>query len=202
MKSATVEKLHPGQEPEREAPALGFSIQQDLGGGQNIVLQTHLTNDVGPADLNAMLDKMSAAATRLKARHQLGGLVMEFEKERENFERMRADEARLRTDKEHEIAREEALLRSLVTDRDDVLTEGRDAHVASGRGNDYKPQGNRKSRINAADAAIAKQEARVKQLRDTLQAEVGNYEVTLGQWVKVMEKFEKDIALLKAVGEV
>lgn len=64
-------------------PALGFSMQVDLGAGRVATLQTFLPNDCSKLDLNKMLDKMTAAGDRQRAHYQIEGLerdVAELEK--------------------------------------------------------------------------------------------------------------------------
>lgn len=61
-----------GFEPEvTVVPALGFSFQAAVGDGRQIVMQGHVAGDAPPAELNAQLDKVSAAIQRQVLKQRL-----------------------------------------------------------------------------------------------------------------------------------
>jgi hypothetical protein len=62
------------------APALGFSLQVDLGAGRVCTLQTHLPGDCHFIELNLMLDKMTAAGDRQRAHYKLEELERDLAK--------------------------------------------------------------------------------------------------------------------------
>jgi hypothetical protein len=61
-------------------PALGFSMQVDLGAGRVCTLQTHIANDCSIGELNRMLDKMTHAGDRQRAHYQIEGLERDLHK--------------------------------------------------------------------------------------------------------------------------
>ena len=85
-----------------QAPALGFSLQVDLGAGRVCTLQTHVASDCSLRDLNMMLDKMTAAGDRQRAHYK----IEELERDLKQTEKEQAQhqEDLDRVDREHEAA--------------------------------------------------------------------------------------------------
>lgn len=68
MSDDTVHSLEPQV---AVVPALGFSFQAAVGDGRQIVMQSHVAGDASPAELNAVLDKVSAAIHRQVLKQRL-----------------------------------------------------------------------------------------------------------------------------------
>ena len=86
--SAEVARLRP-EEASEPAPALGMSIQVDLGAGRIATLQTHIASDCTLMSLNALLDKMTAAGDRQRAHYKLEELhrdLLKQEKDKSQFQ--------------------------------------------------------------------------------------------------------------------
>jgi hypothetical protein len=74
-----------------EAPALGISLLTQLDDKHALTMQTHMASDCSPAELNAMLDKISAAVDRQALAYRLPGLLRDNAQRKAFLERAAAD---------------------------------------------------------------------------------------------------------------
>lgn len=79
---------------QRAEPALGISVQCAAGDAQ-IVFQTHVAQDVDAASINALLDRLTKAAARQKAKAELPALEKRLKVETKQLERLREDRTRI-----------------------------------------------------------------------------------------------------------
>lgn len=181
-----------------EAPALEVCYRQVIGQAQDITLRTYLPSDAPLEAFNATLDKMGAMSNRLTMKRELDALLAEKEREAQTLQRLETNEAQTRMDEERKIASERVKHQEMVKTLDDERRKGLEAHEAKGRAGSYIAKGATASRINATMAAIQKQEALVKQLEEDFAANRKNYQTNLAAWKAAQDKYEKDIAALKA----
>lgn len=76
-------------------PALGISIQAAVGDGLQIVFQTHVDQATPPKELNAMLDRLTAATKRQQAKVDLVALEKNLKVNLAQLERQREDRSRI-----------------------------------------------------------------------------------------------------------
>lgn len=92
--TAELARIHsdePATDPEK-APALGMSLQVDLGMGRVATLQTFVPSDCSPRQLNEVLDKMTRAGDRQRAHYRLEELHSHLLDEERKHAQMLADE--------------------------------------------------------------------------------------------------------------
>lgn len=79
--------------PEETAqyPALGISVKTQASEGREIVFQTHIAQDASIVDLNALLDKMTAAADRQSAKAALITLYRDLEDHEKQLRQLEED---------------------------------------------------------------------------------------------------------------
>lgn len=82
MSASSVARLqHEEEAPATPAaPALGMSLQVDLGAGRVCTLQTFVAADCSLPTLNRMLDKMTSAGARQRAAYKIEELERDLEK--------------------------------------------------------------------------------------------------------------------------
>ena len=82
----------PTREPASEVPALGMSIQVDLGLGRIATLQTFVPSNASQVEINWMLDKMTRAGDRQRAQYRLEELHRDLLEEQRKHVQMQADQ--------------------------------------------------------------------------------------------------------------
>ena len=83
-------------------PAIGISLSYDLGGGANLVFQTHVPQIADARFVNDTLDKLRAAATRQEAFFAVEKQEFALQNEKRLFELAAADFARIEQQYEEE----------------------------------------------------------------------------------------------------
>lgn len=172
--SESLRRLHPAYEdlsggdpgPRKvDVPAIGFSLQVDLGAGRVGVFQTAMPNDCSLPELNRMLDKMNRAGDRQRAHYKI-------EEEERSIELLKKEQAQHQEDLDAVDKRFFADMETLrqSADRaqktiDNFMATARDAHVESGRRGEFELKGAQKSQYNttATGVAKAKEEMAMKQ---------------------------------------
>lgn len=192
MSTAAVHKLTSAEE-KPAAPALGFSIQVDLGAGRNAVLQTHLPNDASLDDINAMLDKMSSAADRQKARYDIDALTRTLEADEKMLAQAREDEERCRRDWEAQQALREKDLKRAQEDYDTSFNEAYERHRGSGRRGEFTAS----AQIRSKGSALARAKEDFEKEKIKHEAEVGNFHTTVVRWESEIAKKRAEIASLQ-----
>lgn len=79
----------------KTAPALGISFKASVGDGKELVFQTHVPQEIEPKELNALLDKIKAAAERQGAFADLVQLENELERHMTALSSQDAEAARI-----------------------------------------------------------------------------------------------------------
>lgn len=181
-----------------EAPALEVCFRQVIGQAQDITLRTYLPNDAPVSAFNAMMDKMGDVANRLSIKRELDAMLAEREREAQTLTRLEINETTTRLEAEKQLAAEKVTLNELVLKLSDEEHDANDIHHASGRTGTQVIKGARASRINAYKAAVEKQKSKVSQLEAEFAANRKNHQENLAAWKMGQEKFDKDIAALKA----
>ena len=177
------------------APALGFSITANLGKDRQLVLQTHVGNDCDLGALNAMLDKLAAAADRQKAIADLETEEAELETNLRAFEQAQEDEQRCRIDWDARHALKMRELEQIGENREKALKEARGDHQASGRRTEFAPS---KTLLRPYDQDAQKLAAEIAKAQVEHEAELGNWAATAKKWQTVVARARERIAKLKA----
>jgi chromosome segregation ATPase len=84
--------------PDETAPALGMSLQFDLGAGRVCTMQTFLPRDCAAVELNRTLDKMTAAGDRQRAHYKIEELERDLAQLEKDHAQHAEDLARLDAD--------------------------------------------------------------------------------------------------------
>lgn len=142
--------------PAQEAPALGFSLQIDLGAGRVATMQTFLPNSCDITELNAMLDKMTHAGDRQRAHYKIEELQSDLKKINSAIAQHQYDIDKTNSDHDTSMALRYDEIETLQKKADALEGAARDEHVGSGRRGVYAPRGTTKSAIDAAKSAVAK----------------------------------------------
>lgn len=137
-------------------PALGFSIQVDLGAGRTGVLQTALPNDCSLGELNGMLDKMNSASDRLRAHYKIEERERDIEmlqnEQAQHDEDLGKVDERFATDQEKlktQLLEQEAARTNFVAAKEE-------AHRESGRRGNYEAKGVDKSQLAGVASNVEK----------------------------------------------
>jgi hypothetical protein len=182
-----------------DAPALGFSMQVDLGAGRVCTLQTFLPNDCTVEHLNHMLDKMTAAGDRQRAHYK----IEELEREIEQHEREQAQhqEDLDRLDREYEARQEQrnAEVEKAQLALDNLNAAARDAHVATGKRGEFALRGTDKSRHDAVSSGV--QALVLEMAKDEAEHDVAhaNSTKTFERRGQIIERTRAEIARCKAI---
>lgn len=83
--------VDPHAVPTATAAALGFSYSVQVDDKRNIVLQSHVSLDCSPAELNAALDKMGNAVERQAARYTVIALRRSLAMQKKQLRRVTED---------------------------------------------------------------------------------------------------------------
>lgn len=70
-------------------PVIGISLNTELPGKRSVVFQTHVAQDISPAELNALTDKLHNSADRQFSRYLLEIMHIELEQ----HEKLLADQS-------------------------------------------------------------------------------------------------------------
>lgn len=182
-----------------ETPALGFSMQVDLGAGRVCTLQSFLPNDCSVSELNSMLDKMTAAGDRQRAHYKVEELDREIEQlereqgqHKEDLERLDADYVARQAKREEEVDKAQKAL-------DDVEAAARDAHVASNKRGDFALRGTDKSRYDAVKSGV--QAIAVEMAKDQAEFDAAhaNSTKTFERRNEILDRLRAEVARCKAI---
>lgn len=142
--------------PVQEAPALGFSLQVDLGAGRIATLQTFLPNDCPQHALDGMLDKMTKAGDRQRAHYKIEELQADLKKVQSAIDQAQYDIDKTNADHDTAMQLRHAEYDTLQSKLDKLMETARDEHVGSGRRGEFKLRGTTQSAHNAGTSAVEK----------------------------------------------
>jgi len=205
--SDNLRRLHPAYEdfdggdpgPKKiDIPAIGFSLQVDLGAGRVGVFQTALPNDCSLIELNRMLDKMNRAGDRQRAHYKIEeeerSLALVRKEQAQHKEDLDAVDERFAKDMTALAAEAERMQKAA----DNFMETVRNAHVESRRG-EFELKGAQKSNYNRLSEGIAK-------IKDEMAMKQAEYDKTHEQWKslharreELIEKHVAEIARCRAI---
>lgn len=145
-----------------QSPALGMSLQVDLGAGRVCTLQTFVPSDCSSVELNQMLDKMTAAGARQRSSYK----IEELERDLEKFEKEQAqghDDLKKIDDDfvAAQAKREDDALQA--TKRADAFeSAAADAWRAKGGRGDYAAKGTDKTNLERVRGGVEKTKAEIQ----------------------------------------
>lgn len=190
--NATVEKFpeRAVEPPQVQAPALGMSLQVDLGAGRVCTLQTFLANDCTSTDLNRMLDKMTAAGARQRASYKIEELERDLEKLlREDAQQ---GEDLTHVDKEFLAAQEQRTQEgsAAIAALEAFKSKALDAQAANGR---------REVKLNKQDQEYVKRVGDgIEKTKASLKVAVDEHARVRGEILKTMDRREEVINKTRA----
>lgn len=140
------------------SPLTAVTISAALGDRRQIQMAINLSL-ADPADVrNAMLDDAMKTVDRQAARYDLKKLEDEFEEAARHLRNFLNGIPMAEKEAKYRAAAKKVEIAAMREARDAINKDGYDAHVAKGRRGDYVPGGAVLSRLNGADAEIAKAE--------------------------------------------
>jgi len=187
--------------PLDKAPALGMSIQVDLGSGRVATLQTFVDSTCSIFELNAMLDKMTHAGDRQRAHYKIEELERDLKQEQKLLAQHADDLARIDKDFDEAQARRYDTAEKMQKTVDTFMATARDNHVSSGRRADFALKGREKSHVDQVTSGIKK----IKDEIDTAQRERdvthANTMITVNKRKEIIDHLTAEIAACKATVE-
>lgn len=181
-----------------DAPALGMSLQVDLGLGRIATLQTFVPNNASTAEINGMLAKMTAAGDCQRAHYKLEELHRDLAEEERKHAQMQADAetnvASFNAEQEARTAEVERRTKILAN-----FEAAKQEQRGAGRRGEVK--------LGGADAAGVKTlEEAVKQARKEIvdadlryATEGENYKINLKTHAKAIERIRREIERCKEI---
>jgi len=161
--------VQPGQ-----APAVGTSIQVDIGGGAAMVLQTHFAQDAGPAEVDRLLDGMMRAAQRQKAKAEIVVLGKNIETQRKMLADLEFQMAEAEKSHQRQVLASETREAKWREEIAGLQKSGYEQHRKDNKRGDYVPAGAIRSRISSFEnQARVEVDARAKLLEEKDKAEQG-----------------------------
>lgn len=182
-----------------EAPALGFSMQVDLGAGRVATLQTFLPNDCPLGELNEMLDKMTRAGDRQRAHYKIEELERDLEQSVRQHQQHQEDLDRIDAAYEKRQAERKAEAEKATKILDNFNEAARNNHLETGRRGEFKLTGGDKSRYEALSSSVAAVLAEMEKEKAEHDVAHANYAVTKVNWQKNIERTKEEIARCRAI---
>ena len=181
-----------------DVPALGMSLQVDLGMGRVCTLQTFVPSDVPQIDLNTMLDKMTRAGDRQRAHYRLEELHQALREEERKHAQMQEDVATAKST--FNVEQEKRV--SEIERQTAVLTNFEAAKLAQrgeGRREQPKLQGADKANVERLSEAVKLAKKAVTDADLQYQADCGNREASLQTHEKAIARIKADIERCKEI---
>lgn len=191
--------------PAQEAPALGFSLQIDLGAGRVATMQTFLPNSCDITELNAMLDKMTRAGDRQRAHYKIEELKLQLQRENDFINQAKDDLARIDGEHDKTQAQRHADMQMFQKQIDAAMELARDNHVGSGRRSEFAPKGTTKSAVDAGKNAVKKIVTDIATAENEREKAHQNLRTTISGRLALKAKIEAEMAeceLIVAQGRV
>lgn len=186
-------RMVPRHEEVKDAPALGMSLQVDLGLGRTATLQTFVASDAPQRTVNEMLDKLTRAGDRQRAHYRLEELHRAIELEQHEHdlmvENITTAKATFNAEQEKriaEVARQQALLTNFERARVEVRSEGR-RNPKPLAGADLANVERVKTGVEAAKQAVLDWDMQYP-------VDCANREASLATHVKAIARLQRDIA--------
>ena len=189
----------PTREPASEVPALGMSIQVDLGLGRVATLQTFVPSDASQVEVNRMLDKMTRAGDRQRAHYRLEELHRDLLEEQRKHVQMQADQqANIVAFNETQQKRQRE-----IEQREKALINYHEARKAvdadTGRRNPSEPKGAVRANLERLETAVKESRQAIVDADLAHASERANYEGSLTMHQKAIERIEKEIARCEGI---
>lgn len=197
--SGEVARLRSEEPAKVDQPALGFSLQFDLGSGRVATMQTFLPNDCDQAALDGMLDKMTASGDRQRAKYQIEELEREEEKyvrEQEQHQEDLANQDKAFDERQEIRTKEVERLQKELGEFDERLL--REWNASAKRGT-FKAGPRDESRRKAQEGGIQEQIQRMAE--DAVERDNAhkNSQTTFDRRAKLLERTRAEIAKCKAI---
>lgn len=186
---ATVRKLREDTEP-KPAPAIGMSLQFDLGGNRTLVLQTHVDGDAPALVINSALDLIAQAADRQRLRYDLKVMRKELKLHQKTLKAGEEDFARIEAKAK---AAYDAQLKALAMAIVEGDARGENAWKARGKQGAYKREGAWAQQAANKISELENLRAQGFKLSDKEAIERDNAQVTLGKHRERIAEIEQEI---------
>ncbi len=196
--SGEVRKLHELDAPEK-APALGMSLQVDLGAGRVCTLQTFVDSTVPVGELDAMLDKMTSAGDRQRAHYKIEELERDLDKTEREQAQHKDDLATI--DQRHAENREKlrAEAQALQGSVDTFMATARDTHVARGGRTEFQLKGGDKSNVTKIENAVGKLKDEMAKAEAEHAVAHANSDITFKRREEIIARLKDEIARCRAI---
>lgn len=197
--SAAVEELAPRREAAKAATrdAMGMSLQVDLGAGRVCTLQTFIPNDCPQVELNAMLDKMTAAGARQRAAYKVEELERDLEKLQREHDQQNEDLAKVDADFDAAQAKREQHAVALRATIDKFKRTAEEAATAAGRRTGLSKQD--QSYVERGEKGIETTKGEMSAAVEEHAKVRSEIQKTMERRTQVMEKARAEIARCKEI---
>lgn len=192
-----VARLRPDGLPE-PAPALGMSIQVDLGAGRVCTLQSHVASDCSIAELNDLLDKMTQAGDRQRAHYKLEELHRDLAKQEKDKVQCEVD-----YDQHKKVFSEQQAKRVVDLERQaktvDDYEKAKRAERGAGRRGPVELKGQDAANVKRLSESVTALKDQIPQADLAYATECGNFEGSLKAHAKTIERTQREIARCEAI---
>lgn len=199
--SGAVERLRPDMPAIEKAPALGMSIQVDLGSGRVATLQTFVDSTCSVREVNAMLDKMTSAGDRQRAHYKIEELERDLKQETKLHAGSQEDLERLDKEYDEKQAQRFAAIETMQKTVDTFMSAAKDAHVGSGRRGEFALKGTEKAHVNAVNAGIVKTKGDIDAATAERDNAHANMKITASRRQEIIDSLKSEIERCKALVE-
>lgn len=174
-----------------DVPALGMSIQVDLGAGRVATLQTFVPSDMSLPEVNRMLDKMTAAGDRQRAHYMLEELNRDLLKQEKELVQAQVDFAQhnvvfgqTQAKRTADLERQQTVVVNYTTA---LSTDER-------KRGPVQPKGADKANLQRVTNAAEEMKKQIIDADLAFATECSNYENTIHTYEKAIERTKREIA--------
>lgn len=185
--------------PKSAVPALGMSIQVDLGAGRVCTLQTFVSSDCKQVELNQMLDKLTSAGARQRAAYKIEELERDIEKLQKEHDQQVEDVAKL--DEDHAAAQAKRTQDGAdgLKAADDFEVKAKDAWESGGRRGPFKLSQQNETYVKRVREGVDKVKAEIAAAEEEHKRVRGEIQKTMTRREEVIGKARAELARCKEI---
>ncbi|MEK6591559.1 MAG: hypothetical protein AABZ67_00620 [Pseudomonadota bacterium] len=148
------------------APAIGTSLQVQIGDGRVFVLQTHFAQEATVAQQNKLLDRMFLAADRVKARYDLEAIEDKLAQLDRLLKRYREDKAKADAEAQGKKNHWEKKIADCLAEQAKIRNEDAANHESTGRRGAYQISQRALGKVNAFANDINRARAEIEKIEN------------------------------------
>ncbi len=176
-----------------QTPAVGVDVIMSLPDGAQVRLQTFFPQEATDEEANALVDRLSAIASRQRAAAEIPAMEAEIEKWRRELTQYEADKAVV----EANFVRDQEGRKEQVRELDVQHTAAHEAAYnqwrETGREGEFTPRGTVKANLETFDRAKAKLAAEIEKAESERTVALANLQVSIGQRQQQIERLVAEV---------